>query len=108
MILTSNSEFYEWTKYRSDDEKYGGNLAGTITGWAGSYDLTKGYFHCFDPRVTDEETYKQQIDELLQFGFFADSTRSLIISYTTFHVPTVYYTSVNMVFETVNGFLEQN
>lgn len=49
--------------------------------------------------------YVGQVNKLLDNGFIAPNTRSFIVSFTSYHIPTQYYTMVDAVFEWSQDFL---
>jgi hypothetical protein len=87
------------------DTRYGGGLSGIIKGWNGEFDLTQGYYYCFDPKTTAVEDYSANIQNMKDQGYFAENTRSIILSYTTYNIPTEVYLHVNLIYEYVNGFV---
>jgi len=79
-------------------------------GWYGQYHPNQGHFACFSPYTTSYEEYnktfvnnifKEYRDEKNNstFSYFAPNTRSVILTYLMYNIPSKYFTHVDMVLE---------
>lgn len=49
--------------------------------------------------------YQKEVDTLFANDFISEQTRSFIVSFISYHIPTEYYTDVRALFEWSQGFL---
>jgi len=91
-----------------NNEKYGGGFKGTIQGWHGEYDLQQGFFSCLSQDTT-QEAFKVMIADFFASEYMSSSTRAIILTFTSYNVPSQYYTAVNLLFEQSSaGYIDAN
>ena len=87
-------------RYAASDDHYGSRDHEIMQGWHGVYDLATGYFDCFNlDDLPNRTIYLAHIEQILSEGYFHDSTRAIITSFTIYDVPTRFYTDINIVLE---------
>ena len=86
-------------EFQENNEEYGGGLSSTLIGYSGEYDLTSGFYICLNAGE-EERDFSLRFQRTFNFGLIDwKASRSLIISFTTYNVPTEFYTTVQLLFE---------
>jgi hypothetical protein len=79
---SSKIEFVE------DSPRYGGGLESVLYGYHGEYDMTKGYFYCWQNTENQYLNITHRFEHFFEHMIDWDTSRSIIYTFTTFHVPS--------------------